>query len=145
VQQQIPDIEIIPVPENGHCLVHRRFDVETIKAYKKQYPDAVVMAHPECNKEVQEIADVVGSTSAMIKFGKETIAKTIIVATEKGLVDRLSRDYPEKKFILAKDTAICRNMKKITLENLRDALLYEQHEVIIPKDIQDKDRMFELT
>lgn len=150
VQQQIPGIEIIPMPADGHCYVHRRFDVETINAYKKQYPDAVVMAHPECSKEVQAIADVVGSTSAMVKFGKETIAKTIIVATEKGLVDRLSRDYPEKNFILAKDTAICKNMKKITLENLRDALLYEQYEVIIPKDIQDKaekaiERMFELT
>ena len=150
VQQQIPDIEVIPIPEDGHCYVHRRFGVETIQAYKKQYPDAVIMAHPECSKEVQAIADVVGSTSAMLKFGRETIAETIIVATEKGLVDRLSRDYPEKKFILAKDTAICKNMKKITLENLRDALLYEQHEVIIPKDIQDKaeraiERMFELT
>jgi len=150
VQQQIPDIEIIPVPEDGHCIVHRRFDVETIQEYKKQYPEAVIMAHPECNVEVQAIADVVGSTSAMIKFGNETTAKTIIVATEKGLVDRLARDNPEKKFILAKDTAICKNMKRITLENLRDALLYEQHEVIIPKDIQDKaeqaiDRMFELT
>jgi len=55
------------------------------------------MAHPECNKEVQEIADVVGSTSAMIKFGKETIAKTIIVATEKGLVDRSRKEIYSSK------------------------------------------------
>ncbi|NHJ05460.1 MAG: quinolinate synthase NadA [Candidatus Heimdallarchaeota archaeon] len=150
VQKKMPDIEIIPVPEEGHCYVHRRFDVETIKDLKKQYPDAIVIAHPECNPEVQEIADEVGSTSAMIRFGKETKAKTIIVATEKGLVDRLTRDHPEKKFILAKDTAICKNMKKITLENLRDALLYDQYEVIIPKDIHEKAekailRMFELS
>lgn len=150
VQKKIPDVEIIPVPEDGHCYVHRRFDVETIKDLKKQYPDALVIAHPECNPEVQEIADEVGSTSAIIRFGKETKAETIIVATEKGLVDRLNRDHPEKKFILAKDTAICKNMKKITLENLRDALLYDQFEVIIPKEIHEKAekailRMFELS
>ena len=150
VQKTIPGIEIIPVPDDGHCYVHRRFDVKTIESLKQHYPEAVLIAHPECNPEVQEIADVVGSTSAMVYFGDKTEAKDIIVATEKGLVDRLNRDHPEKNFILAKDTAICRNMKKITLENLRDALLYDQHEVIIPKDIQDKaekaiTRMFELT
>ena len=62
----------------------------------------------------------------------------------------MNRDYPAKNFILAKDTAICRNMKRINLENLRDALKYEQHEVIIPKEIQDKakqaiTRMLDLT
>ncbi|NHJ86767.1 MAG: quinolinate synthase NadA [Asgard group archaeon] len=138
VQKQLPEIELIPVPEDGHCYVHRRFDVKSILKLKEQYPDAIVIAHPECSPEVQKIADHVGSTSSMIRFGKETDKKTIIVATEKGLVDRLNRDHPDKKFILAKDTAICRNMKKINLENLRDALLYEQFEVTIPLEIQAK-------
>ncbi|MHA1212927.1 MAG: quinolinate synthase NadA, partial [Candidatus Heimdallarchaeota archaeon] len=138
VQKEIPEIELIPAPENGYCIVHKRFDVKTIEAYKKQYPEAVVAAHPECDIEIQEMADMVGSTSAILRFGKETEAKTIIVATEKGLVDRLVRDYPEKKFILAKNTAICRNMKKINLENLRDSLLNEQYEVEIPEEIQRK-------
>lgn len=150
VQKTLPDVEIIPVPQNGHCYVHRRFDIPTINALKKQYPDAVVIAHPECNPEVQDIADFIGSTAAMIYFGKETKAKNIIVATEKGLVDRLNFDHPEKNFILAKDTAICKNMKKNTLELVRDSLLYEQHEIIIPKEIHENAekailRMFELT
>jgi len=150
VKKTLPDVEVIPIPKNGHCYVHRRFDVQTINAIKKQYPDAVLIAHPECNIEVQDIADFVGSTAAMIYFGKETEAKNIIVATEKGLVDRLTHDHPEKNFILAKDTAICKNMKKNTLELVRDSLLYEQHEIIIPKEIHEKAekailRMFELT
>lgn len=138
VQNQIPEVEIIPVPENGHCYVHRQFDTNTIIKIKEKYPDAVLIAHPECNIEVQEMADFVGSTSKMLQYGKETKAKTIIVATEKGLVDRMDRVYPDKKFILAKDTAICRNMKRINLENLRDSLKYNQHEVIIPEDIRAK-------
>ena len=150
VQKKLPDVEVIPIPEDGHCIVHKRFSVKAINAYLEQYPDAHVIAHPECNIEIQDMANFVGSTSGLMKYGKETDAKVIIVATEKGLVDRLSKDYPEKKFILAKDTAICRNMKKITIENLRDSLLYDQHEVIIPKEIQDGAerailRMFELT
>ncbi|HUT80053.1 MAG TPA: quinolinate synthase NadA [Candidatus Bathyarchaeia archaeon] len=138
VQKQIPDVEVIPVPEDGHCIVHRRFDLKTIKQLKEEFPNSLVMAHPECNIEIQEIADYVGSTSGMLQFGKETEAKVIIVATEKGLVDRLNRDYPEKRFILAKSTAICRNMKKINLENLRDSLLYKQFEVIIPDEVREK-------
>ncbi|NHK29892.1 MAG: quinolinate synthase NadA [Asgard group archaeon] len=138
VQNQLPDIEIVPVPKNGHCYVHKRFDVETINKLKEKYPDAVLIAHPECNIEVQEIADFVGSTAKMLQYGKETQAKTIIVATEKGLVDRMDREHPNKKFILAKDTAICRNMKRINLENLRDSLKYNQHEVKIPEDIREK-------
>jgi quinolinate synthase len=138
VQDQVPGVEIVPVPKDGHCIVHKRFDVESINKIKEKYPDAVLIAHPECNVEVQEIADFVGSTSQMLQFGKETQAKTIIVATEKGLVDLMDRQYPDKKIILAKDTAICRNMKRINLENLRDSLKYNQHEVIIPEDIREK-------
>ena len=112
--------------------------VEADHKAREKYPDAVLIAHPECNIEVQEIADFVGSTSQMLQYGKDTLAKTIIVATEKGLVDRMDREHPDKKFILAKDTAICRNMKRINLENLRDSLKYNQHEVIIPEDIREK-------
>ena len=150
VKNNVQGIELISVPEDGHCLVHKRFNIESIKEIKKEYPDAVVISHPECDIEVQNYSDFIGSTSALQKFGKETEAKNIIVATEKGLVDRMNRDCPEKNFILAKDTAICRNMKKINLMNLRDSLKYEQFEVIIPEDIRDKakraiTRMLELS
>jgi quinolinate synthase len=138
VQSQIPDVELIPVPENGYCIVHKRFNLKAIEKIKQKYPDAVLIAHPECDVEVQEQAELVGSTSALLRYGKETKNKTVIVATEKGLVDLLNRDHPEKKFILAKDTAVCRNMKKINLENLRDALKYNQFEVIIPEETRLK-------
>ncbi|NHJ47807.1 MAG: quinolinate synthase NadA [Asgard group archaeon] len=138
VQKQVPDVEIIPVPENGYCIVHKRFDLETIDKIKQDYPDAILISHPEANIEIQEASEFVGSTAKLLKYGEKTDAKTIIVATEKGLVDLMSRKYPDKKIILAKDTAICRNMKKINLENLRDSLKYNQHEVIIPEDIRQK-------
>jgi quinolinate synthase len=138
VQKQVPEVEIIPVPENGYCIVHKRFDLKTIQNIKQDHPDAILISHPEADIEIQEASEFVGSTAKMLKYGKETDAKTIIVATEKGLVDLMSREYPEKQFILAKDTAICRNMKKINLDNLRDSLKYNQHEVIISKDIRQK-------
>lgn len=150
VEQKLPEIKLYPVPEDGHCYVHRKFDLKSILDLKQKYPKAAVIAHPECNPEIQQMADEVGSTAAIKKFVETTSAKTIIVATEKGMVDRLDRDYPDKKVLLAKENAICRNMKKNNLENLRDALKFEQHEVIIPKEIHDKAekailKMFELT
>jgi len=140
VQKQLPEIKMHFVPPKGHCYVHRRFDLKTILELKEAHPAAVVMAHPECNPEIQEYADFIGSTAAMLRFARETTEKEIIVATEKGLVDRLVQLHPEKHFFLAKSTAICRNMKRINLENLRDALLYEQFEVTIPEEIQTNAR-----
>ena len=150
VQKKLPKVEIIPIPEDSHCYVHKKFDLESIRIIKEKYPEAVLLAHPECNLEIQEVADFVGSTSALLQHAKESTAKVLIIATEKGLVDRLTKFYPEKKFILAKETAICKNMKKITLKNVLDALKYEQYEITIPNDIQEKakkaiNRMFELT
>ncbi|MBD3191406.1 MAG: quinolinate synthase NadA [Candidatus Heimdallarchaeota archaeon] len=149
-QQQLPEVEIIPIPEDGHCYVHRRFDVQSIQQLKARYPDAVVFAHPECNPDIQDISDYVGSTSAMYDFGMTTDVDTIILATEKGLVDRLNKERPEKRFLVAKQTAICYNMKKITLKKVRDALLKEQFEVIVPENIRLEaekaiERMLELS
>lgn len=149
-QQQLPEVDIIPIPEDGHCYVHRRFDVQSIKKLKTHYPNAVVFAHPECNPDIQELSDHVGSTSAMYDFGMTTDVDTVILATEKGLVDRLNKERPEKRFLVAKQTAICHNMKKITLKKVRDALLKEQFEVIVPENIRLKaekaiERMLELS
>jgi quinolinate synthase len=150
VQEQLPDIELIPLPDEGYCHVHRKFDVETIKEIKQKYPDAKVMAHPECNVDVQHYSDYVGSTSGMFRYGQESETKTFIVATEKGLIDRMNKEIPKKHFIHAKSSAICEGMKEITLENIKEALEKEQYKVTIPKDIRLKakeaiDRMLELT
>jgi quinolinate synthase len=114
-----------------------------------QYPDAVVMVHPECTAEMWGVADYVGSTSQMCRYAKESSAKTFIVATEEGILHRLSKDNPGKRFILAYEGAVCPNMKLNTLERIYMALKKERHVVTVPEPIAKKarralEKMFEL-
>ncbi|MDH5482877.1 MAG: quinolinate synthase NadA [Candidatus Bathyarchaeota archaeon] len=140
---------VIPIPEWGFCPTHLLFQPEDVQILKMQYPDAVVMAHPECSAEMRDVANFVGSTSQMCKYAKQCNAKTFIVATEEGLLHRLGKDNPKKQFILAYEEAVCPNMKLNTLERLYTALKEEKHVVTIPEPIAKKakkalDRMFEL-
>ncbi len=140
---------IIPIPEWGFCPTHLLFQPEDIRIFKMQYPDAVVMAHPECTGEMQNAADFVGSTSQMCRCAKETSAETFIVGTEEGLLHRLRKDNPRKKFVLAYEGAICPNMKLNTLERLCTALKEEKHVISVPPLVAKKarkalERMLEL-
>lgn len=141
---------IIPIPEWGFCPTHLLFQPEEVHVLKAQYPDAVVMVHPECALEMRRIADFVGSTSQMRRYAGESNAKTFIVATEEGLIHRLKRDNPHKQFILAYEEAVCPNMKVNTLERLYTALKEEKHVVNVPEPIAKHarkalERMFEIT
>lgn len=141
---------IIPIPEWGFCPTHLLFQLEDVQMLKMQYPEAVVMVHPECTLEVRNIADFIGSTSQMCRYAKENNAKTFIVATEEGLLHRLRKDNPEKKFILAYEEAVCQNMKLNTLERLYTALKEEKYVVTVPEAIAKRarkalEKMFELT
>ena len=141
---------IIPIPEWGFCPTHLLFQPEDVQVLKMQYPEAVVMVHPECTLEMRNIADFIGSTSQMCRYAKENNAKTFIVATEEGLLHRLRKDNPEKQFILAYEEAVCPNMKLNTLERLYTALKEEKHVVTVPEAIAKKarkalEKMFELT
>jgi quinolinate synthase len=141
---------IIPIPEWGFCPTHLLFQPEDVQVLKMQYPEAVVMVHPECTIEMRNIADFIGSTSQMCRYVKENNAKTFIVATEEGLLHRLRKDNPEKKFILAYEEAVCPNMKLNTLERLYAALKEEKYVVTVPEAIAKKarkalEKMFELT
>ncbi len=131
---------IIPVPEWGFCPTHVLFQPEDVQILKMQYPHAVVMAHPECNVEVQNAADFVGSTSQMCRYARESNAKTFIVGTEEGLLHHLGKDNPEKKFVLAYEGAVCPNMKLNTLDRLHSALKEEKHVVTVPESIAKKAR-----
>jgi len=140
---------IIPIPERGFCPTHLLFQPEDVYVLKTQYPDAVVMVHPECTAEMRDVADFIGSTSQMCRYATESGAKTFIVATEEGLLHRLSKDNPGKRFILAYEEAVCPNMKLNTLERLYMALKEEKHAVTVPEPIAKKarkalERMFEL-
>lgn len=140
---------VIPIPEGGFCPTHALFQPEDVQILKIQYPEAVVMVHPECNAETRNTADFIGSTSQMGRYAKDSEAKTFIVATEEGILHRLTKDNPRKRFILARENAICPNMKLNTLEKIYLALKEEKHVVAVPEPIAKRARdalesMFEL-
>ncbi len=132
---------LIPIPEWGFCPTHLLFQPEDVTVLKQQYPDAVVMVHPECSKEMRNTADFVGSTSKMCRFARETPAKTIIVGTEEGLLHRLRKENPQKQFIIAYSDAVCPNMKLLTLDRVYASLKEEKHVVKIPEPIAAKARV----
>lgn len=141
---------IVPVPEWGFCPTHLLFQPEDVQVLRMQYPDAMVMVHPECSLEMQKEADFVGSTSQMCRYAAKTQAKAFIVGTEEGLLHRLRKDNPGKKFLLAYDGALCPSMKLNTLERLYMSLKEEKHLVTVPEPMAKKarkalERMFEVT
>lgn len=148
VQSQLDGIKVITYP--GYCPTHLRITPEDIISQKEKYPDALVLAHPECHQEVTKLADYVGSTTGIMKFAAESKNKTFIISTEIGVVERLERDYPDKKFVLVSPKAICQNMKWHKLEDIYNALKYEQYEINVDKQIAEKavnciNRMLEIS
>ncbi len=111
----------------GSCYAHVLFTQQTIEALKLKFPDALVVAHPECVETVRDNADFVCSTEKMVTFCKESAANEFIIVTETGMIHRLQREVPGKKFIAGPtDTCACndcRFMKMNTITKLRDCLL----------------------
>ncbi|MBD3406931.1 MAG: quinolinate synthase NadA [Candidatus Lokiarchaeota archaeon] len=128
-------IEIIDIEPRGHCYVHNQFDIAQIELLREEHPDAVVIAHPECPPEVQDAADMVGSTSMMARTVANSPKKKFIIATEMGLVHQMQKRNPEKIVIPAYEGAVCRQMKKNTLEKILYILedLPEDHLVTVPE------------
>lgn len=140
---------VIPIPERGFCPTHLLFQPEDVQVLETKHPDAIVMVHPECTVEMQNVADFVGSTSQMCRYARERNAETIIVATEEGIMHRLRKENPGKQFILAYEDAVCPNMKLNTLERLYTALKEEKHVVTVPEPVAKRarkalEKMFEL-
>jgi quinolinate synthase len=140
---QHTDINIIKIPENGHCITHSHLKLKDLKSTAEQNPNATILVHPECIRGVREYANYVGSTAGMYKYVKRSpdSEKRFIIGTEKGLMDRLAVDFPSKEFILAKESLICKNMKKNSLESIYD-ILYNldstEYEVKVPSEIAEK-------
>lgn len=124
----------------GVCYVHVEFTQNSIKAIRGEYPDAAVVAHPECTFAVRMLADEVCSTEKMVSYCRDSAARTFIIVTESGMLHRLKKEIPEKTFIPGPTDncacAECRYMKKNTLEKLRDALATLQPEIILPESIR---------
>ncbi|WP_287827152.1 quinolinate synthase NadA [Bacteroides sp.] len=129
---------------NGACHVHEQFSVEKILALKKIYPNAIVLAHPECKNTLLSISDFVGSTSALLKYAQTSDCNQFIVATESGILHQMQKACPEKTFIPAPpndSTCACNEcnfMRLNTLEKLYLCLKNETPEVLVDKKIAVK-------
>ncbi|PLV60305.1 quinolinate synthase NadA [Thermotoga sp. KOL6] len=127
---------IIPMPANGYCPVHQ-FDPTSVEKARKKFPNARVVVHPECPKEVRDNADYVGSTGQMEQIPEIDLSQTFVVGTEIGMVHKLRKKFPHKNFVPLENT-VCVNMKKNTLENSLLALETESFEVVLPDDVLEK-------
>jgi quinolinate synthase len=141
------DKEMILWP--GFCPTHAKIQAEDIIKQKREHPGAKVIVHPECRPDVIALADEVLSTGGMCSFAKQTDAKVIIVGTEVGIIYRLSKENPNKKFIAASPKAVCPNMKKITPEKVLWALQDMAPEVRVAEEIRVRakravDKMLEI-
>jgi quinolinate synthase len=140
--EQKSGITTIKAPLRGHCIVHSQLTVDDIKGSRHNYPEGIILVHPECKREVRDLADFVGSTAQMYNRVKNSSNENkFIIGTEKGLMDRMAQDFKEKKFILASDKMVCYNMKKnsielmkYVLENLDDKMF----EIKVPSEIAKK-------
>lgn len=121
---------------DGFCHVHDRVTKEDVYKARKEYPDALLMAHPECRLEVLERADHVTSTSGMLRFAKASEAKRFIVGTEIGIIHRLKKENPDKEFYPLRKDMVCPNMKKTTLKSVFTALNEMRHVIKVPEDIR---------
>ena len=125
---------------NGGCHVHARFSEEALLALKAQYPDAPVLAHPECKATILQHADVIGSTQALLNYAKANPAhKSFLVVTESGILHEMQKACPEVVFIAVPTEEggcnECEYMRMCTLQNLRDCLQNESNEVFVAEDI----------
>ena len=117
----------------GFCPTHVRIQPQDISRQKAQHPQAKVVVHPECTPEVIALADEVLSTEGMCRFASETKAEEIIVGTEIGIIHRLRKENPGKRFITASEQAICPTMKLITLENVLWSLEKMANQIRVPE------------
>ena len=124
----------------GYCTTHAAITEDDIKNAKTAHPDAIVMAHPECTEPVKAISDQILSTGQMLKFAKQSRAKSFIVATETGIIHTLKKENPGKEFFAASSRAICPNMKRITLEKVLWSLEDMQYKITVPESVRARAR-----
>jgi quinolinate synthase len=135
---------------DGFCNVHMaHLDIEDVKKAKAEHPDAVLVIHPECPPEVQDMADHITSTSGMLRFCRESNHKEFIIGTEEGILHRLKKDSPDKKFYVLNKEMVCPNMKRTKLQSVLTAMEKMQYVIKVPEDVRVKarralDRMLEI-
>ena len=146
VAEQVPEKNIII--NDGCCPIHAAITKEQLQDAKNKYPDAKVISHPECEEEVLEISDYIGSTAELIEYADKSDASEFIVCTETGVEYKLTSDNPDKRFIFVNPMPCCKDMKLNTLENILSVLEKENNIVEIDEETRLKaliplDRMLE--
>ena len=141
--EQKSGVKCVKMPPIGNCYVHNQIKPDHITQAKKEHPKAKVLVHPECIREVRELSDFVGSTAHMYNTVKNSSPeeREFIIGTEKGLIERIARDFPSKKLYMAMDKLVCYNMKKNSLELMKyvlENLDDKMHHVKVPSDIAER-------
>lgn len=158
VVESLPEKDILFVPDHclahwvstktkkniiaypGYCITHKRLTADLVRKAREKHPEAVVLAHPECQAEVLTLADAVLSTSQMIRYAKESNSRVFLIGTEEGLLHRLRKENPGKVFYMISNAMICPNMKRTTLERLLKTMETKRNKIVIPEDIRLKAR-----
>jgi quinolinate synthase len=159
VVNKIPASEVIFVPDknlgwwvkhnvknkkiivsSGFCYVHQSFSAQEVRDMRQQHPEAEILAHPECDKQVLKAADFVASTSGMLKRAKESQSREFIIGTERELLYKLRQQNPGKIFYSLGEDKVCKDMKKTTLSDLLSSLQNQAPEVNLDSEVADKAR-----
>lgn len=125
---------------SGDCCVHARWSASMVNKLKQQYPNAEIIAHPECEREVLDLSHFVGSTAAMLKYVAASPKNEFVVITENGILHEMKKQNPDKIFYSAdnQEACVCRSMKKNNLENIYQTLKEEKPELILDEDTIEK-------
>ena len=147
VASQVPEKNIII--NSGYCPIHASITVEQLKRVKAEHPNAPILIHPECEPELLEISDYIGSTAELIDYVAGSPFDEFIICTEDGVDYKLITDNPEKKFYYPNPHPCCADMKLNTLENILSVLEKEDKEVFVDEEVAGNawkplDRMLEL-
>ena len=148
VGRHLPEKEIISW--EGFCITHHRVRPMEVTGARNHHPHALVLVNPGCAPNVVEMADFVGSTSAIVQFIGESENKSFIIGTEMGVLHRLRKQFPHKSFYLLSPGLTCYEMKKTSLVDIYRALLYDQYEIVVEEELRQKAglclrRMLDLT
>ncbi len=156
IVESLPDEQVLFVPDQnlgqfveartkkemvlypGYCITHHRLNARQVLLAKSLHPEAVVLVHPECRPEVTELADAALSTSQMVRYARESAARTFLIGTEEGLLYRLRKDNPEKTFYLIAPSLVCPNMKRTNLDNLIATMEQRRNVITVPEETRLK-------
>ena len=148
VKLQVPEKNVMVL--DGYCPIHNFMSPQEVKELKAQHPDAKVLVHPECTAEIREMADVIGSTTGIIKAAQSGEGQEFIIATEVGVLHKLQELCPGKTFYFTKTRPVCHDMKKITLDKIIHVLKTGENQAFVPSEMtapasQALERMMDLS